>query len=199
LVREQANWQKTVAVAQDLYNSEGFFKLEDFLHPLERAFTRHFADYLDRQKFYIRDSVNGKTKGSYWQHCNDYAFYIQEQMAVIFNQVLPYQIKAGHNAMTRYERDAVLPSHKDDVTRFKYVATLVLDGSPDSVREKMWPLYVRVGEKSSAIQLGVGDVGIIDPQCPHWRDQFEGESLTVMLCWFVDRKFRGYVNGKLLA
>ena len=43
--------------------------------------------------------------------------------------------------------------------------------------------------------MAMGDAVVINPQMPHWRDELEDHTLSIMFLWFISKNYQGYVNG----
>ncbi len=171
---------------------------QQILPPLELVMARKYVRFLDKNRFLMLDKANGGTKKRYWVHRDAFTFHIQHQLATLLNQFLTNAIKPGHNALTVYKKGAVLPVHKDDVLAFSWVLSLPLEAMPEE--QEPWPLYTESDpEKPIKALLQPGDALLVNPQLPHWRDEFTDEALHILFLWFTETDFVGYVNGNWIV
>ena len=198
LKKRREEWNRKVQAAYQQVSEKKHMVIEEALSPLDLAITRKYMRHLLNKKYMMLDKANGGTKKRYWQHRENWTFYIHQQMQEFLNQILSEPVKVGHNAITIYQSGAVLPKHKDDVHAFTWVMSLPIDTTPTTARTNAWPLYVETNENPSVVEeamLGMGDACLVNPQMPHWRDKLEGHSLSILFLWFVPKDFRGFVNG----
>ncbi|MBA2711524.1 MAG: hypothetical protein H0U57_13160 [Tatlockia sp.] len=196
LKQRSLNWQKTIEKAKEELLEHKILTLHDVIQPVVLAIARKYLRHLDQQKYLIADKANGKTKERYWQHRDDFTFFIQSQMCTLLNQILPEPVKIGHNAITVYKPGATLPKHIDDVLAFSWVMSVPLDTQPERDRGQAWPIFVETDDnKVLSSSLSMGDAVLINPQMPHWRDMLEDHSLGIVFLWFIPANYQGFVNG----
>lgn len=190
-----ADWKSKQAQAKQQLEDDQYMQINSILAPFDFAIARLYIRYMDEGKFLIRDKANGKTKGRYWIHRDNYVFYLQTQLNTIFNQLVNEPVKIGHNALTVYEEGSNLPIHRDDVLAFRWVFSLPIETTPYRDRDQAWPIYVDTGKKQVQANLRSGDGVFINPQMPHWRHTLTDHKLNIVFCWFVPKSYQGFVNG----
>ncbi len=175
---------------------DGIVVFQAMLSPLELAMTRMYMQYIAHNNYLIADKANGKTKHRYWIHSDNFISYIQYQISQVINQFVRNKVKPGHNALSVYLPGAVLPKHQDDVLAFRWVLSLPIETFPHKQKQEAWPIYVETMKGvSRRVLLQDGDGLLIDPQMPHWRDKLEDHRLNILFLWFVEKHYKGYVNG----
>jgi hypothetical protein len=190
------HWQETIQKAREELSDKKIITLRDVIAPVYLAIARKYIRHFVENKYFIADNANGKTKERYWQHRDDFTFFIQSQMCTLLNQILPEPVKLGHNAITVYKPGATLPKHIDDVLAFSWVMSVPLDTQPEINREHAWPIFVETdSETVLSASLGMGDAVLMNPQMPHWREMLEESSLGIVFLWFIPANYSGYVNG----
>jgi hypothetical protein len=189
------NWNITIQKAKEQLANQKIITLHDVIAPIYLAIARKYIRHLAEQKYFIADNANGKTKERYWQHRDNFTFFIQSQMCTLLNQILPEPVKIGHNAITLYKPGATLPKHIDDVLAFSWVMSIPLDTQPEKNRQDAWPIFVKTDERVLSASLGMGDAVLMNPQMPHWREMLEDHALGIVFLWFIPADFTGYVNG----
>lgn len=190
------HWQESIHKAKQELAEQKIITLHDVVQPVYLAMSRKYIRHLAEQKYFIEDKANGKTKERYWQHRDNFTFFIQSQMCILLNQILPEPVKIGHNAITVYKQGATLPKHIDDVLAFSWVMSVPLDTHPERNREHAWPIFVQTDKDTVlSASLGMGDAVLMNPQMPHWRDMLEDHSLGIVFLWFIPATYKGYVNG----
>lgn len=196
LTARALNWQETIQKARQELSDKKIITLREIIDPVYLAIARKYLRHLTDQKYFIADNANGKTKERYWQHRDNFTFFIQSQMCTLLNQILPKPVKIGHNAITLYKRGATLPKHIDDVLAFSWVMSIPLDTQPETDRGHAWPIFVETrSDTVLSAFLGMGDAVLMNPQMPHWRERLEDHSLGIVFLWFIAAEYKGYVNG----
>lgn len=190
------NWQASIENLREQLAKNDYLMFDALLAPIELAMSRKYLRYRMEKKLLIPDQANGSTKNRYWVHRDEFTFYLQGQVCVLLNQILPTPVKSGHNALTVYTPGATLPKHQDDVLAFSWVLSLAIETNPEQRKENAWPIFVETPDtKVHPAMLQAGDGVLINPQMPHWRDELTGHSLNILFMWFIPHTFRGYVNG----
>lgn len=196
LKKRALKWQETIQQARQELSDTKIIRFKEIISPVNLAMARKYLRHLTEQKYFIADNANGKTKERYWQHRDNFTFFIQSQMCTVLNQLLPEPVKIGHNAITLYKPGAILPKHIDDVIAFSWVMSIPLDTQPETDADNAWPIFAQAGRnKVLSASLGMGDAVLMNPQMPHWREQLEGHSLGIVFLWFIPTTYKGYVNG----
>jgi len=161
-----------------LFESQGYVVVRQLIPPDVADFLRHFAEGRARL---ANQNGDGQVTGSPSIYADPLMDQLLDELAPVLGQVSGRQLLPTYSYFREYKAGAILKRHTDRPS-CEISATLTL-----GYRGEIWPIFVEGPRGAFSAKLGVGDALLYKGiECPHWRDEFSGESLTQVFLHYVD-------------
>jgi hypothetical protein len=186
----RAIWERTLAVAGDQLDRNGYAVIPSLLPPY----------LLDVVKDYYRRSIaegflrlEDEHAVRYTAHREPLAEWLHQQIADILKPILSGRFKPSYSFVCAYTGGAELPRHTDRA-QCEVTVSLCVDASPGAER---WPLYLEsAGGVMVESRLGIGHALVFKGrELPHSRNTLaDGERFVTLLFHFVEVGFNGSLD-----
>lgn len=168
----------------------GYAAVDGLLHPfLLGALRRYYRSRIRQGAFQLGD---GQSPRRYAAHDEPVARYFHHQLTGFVSRVAGVRVKPSYTYFISYQDGAELLKHTDRA-QCEYSITLLLDHSPEPIRESPWPISLHPHTGLATIYQAVGDALIYrGHQIPHSRTRLmSGATSTSLLFHYVDESFQG--------
>jgi len=184
----------TNLLSKQFSETQAFYLPRSFSAFVTWSMGKFLYQYFNSGLFKTGDFQCAERKATY---DNPLCLHVQDGMAQLVNQVLPFKVKSSFNYSVNYLEDAVLYPHKDRVEApYSMSFTLASFEGKNRSYYKNTLGFIDKKNKTHEISLSDGDIILFNGfELEHYRHPIsQGHSLYVIVMHFVDENFTGDIG-----
>jgi hypothetical protein len=165
----RTEWLMAAAGARTQFAADGVAALAGLLHPYHLGALRRYMRFVLRTgEFLLGD---GQSARRYITHNEPVLRFFHEQLTIPVAEVVGEPIRPSYLYVGAYQQGADLPRHTDR-EQCEFTITMLVDYSPEPVRESSWPLYIELPGSTVEAFQGIGDALLFRGRTlPHYRQR----------------------------
>ena len=191
--RRRQQWAEAVSHCGPRFRQNGYVPIGRLLHPYQvGALRRYYRCLIRKGKLSLGDEHNPRR---YVAKNEPVASFFHHQLKPVVAEIVGRAVKPSYVYVASYLSGSKLEKHTDREP-CEFTINLLLDYSPEPVRESPWPLRLQSGQTNITVYQAIGDVLLYRGcELAHYRDTLpERNTSTSIFFHYVREEYSGTLD-----